>query len=40
LTFITVDVFKSFYLILHDIILLKLLFVGHDMLPKYLSLNV
>jgi len=25
---------------LHDIILLNLLIVGHDMLPKYLSLNV
>ena len=39
-SFIYVDVFKSFDLILYDMILLNLLIVGHDMLPKYLSLNV
>ena len=34
-SFINFDVFKSFDFILHDIILLNLLIVGHDMLPKY-----
>ena len=39
-SFIIVDVFKSFDLILYDMILLNLLIVGNDMLPNYLSLNV
>jgi len=39
-SFIHFDVFKSFDLILHDIIVLNLLIVVHKMLPKYLYLNV
>ena len=34
-SFINVDVFNRFDFILHDIILLHLLIVGHDMLPTY-----
>ena len=33
-SFINVDVFKSFDLLLHDIILLNVSIVGHAMLPK------
>ena len=39
-SFIHFDVFQSFDFILYDIILLNVLIVGHDMLPKYVSLNV